>query len=78
MVWQIDAKTIFLKWKQQIIVYVTQFKGFTSSVPIKQISKSGIIHFDEIIKEFDFIKSMDGLVLIFDLVGAIVGFMHHI
>ena len=71
-IWQMDVKTAFLNRNLEEEVYMTQLEGFVSSeranqvcklnrsiYGFKQTSKSWNIHFDEIVKLFDFIKNID-------------------
>ena len=71
-IWQMDVKTAFLNGYLEEDVYMTQPEGFIfandvnkvcklqkSIYGLKQASRSWNIHFDEIIKEFDFIKNLD-------------------
>ena len=67
-----DVKTAFLNGNLEKEVYMTQPERFISNgranqvyklnrsiYRLKQVSKSWNIHFDEIVKSYDFIKNMD-------------------
>ena len=70
--WQIDVKTKILNENLQEDLYVTQVESFEYKelvnkvykllkfiCELKQASMSRDIHFDEIIKQFNFIKNMN-------------------
>ena len=69
-IWQMDVKTAFLNGNLTEDVYMMQPEGFVdpsnagkicklrkSIYGLKQASRSWNIHFDEVVKEFDFIKN---------------------
>ncbi|KAL0293905.1 UNVERIFIED_CONTAM: Retrovirus-related Pol polyprotein from transposon RE2 [Sesamum radiatum] len=69
-IWQMDVKTIFLKGLVEEEIYMDQLEGFTfvgkeqkvchlqrSIFGFKQASRSWNIHFDEVIRGYDFIKN---------------------
>ena len=69
-IWQMDVKTAFLNRNLIEDVYMMQPKGFVnltnagkicklrkSIYELKQASRSWNIHFDEVVKGFDFIKN---------------------
>ena len=71
-IWQMDVKTAFLNGNLTEEVYMTQPQGFTSKenhnkvcklkrsiYGLKQASRSWNLRFDEVVKEFDFIKNID-------------------
>ncbi|WVZ94596.1 hypothetical protein U9M48_040469 [Paspalum notatum var. saurae] len=69
-IWQMDVKTVFLNGNLSEDMYMTQPEGFVdpknagkvcklqkSIYGLKQASRSWNLHFDEVIKEFGFIKN---------------------
>ncbi|KAL0284257.1 UNVERIFIED_CONTAM: Retrovirus-related Pol polyprotein from transposon RE2 [Sesamum radiatum] len=69
-IWQMDVKTAFLNWLVEEEIYMDQLEGFTSVgeeqkvchlqrsiYGPKQASRSWNIHFDEVIRGYDFIKN---------------------
>ena len=69
-IWQMDVKTTFLNKNLTEDVYIMQPEGFVdpsnaekicklrkSIYGLKQASRSWNIHFDEVVKGFDFIKN---------------------
>ena len=70
-IWQMDVKTIFLNGELEEEVYIIQSERFTSLVKskvcelnrsiygLKQVSRSWNIHFDKMIKIYDFIRSRE-------------------
>ena len=69
-IWQMDVKTTFLNGNLEEDVYMTQPEGFTvpgsagkvcklqrSIYGLKQASRSWNLRFNEVIKEFDFIRN---------------------
>ena len=71
-IWQMDVKTAFFNRNLTKEVYITQPQRFTSKEDtnkvyklkrsiyrLKQASKNWNIRFDEIVKEFNFIKNVD-------------------
>jgi hypothetical protein len=71
-IWKIDVKTTFLNGNLTQDVYMTQFEGFVnpkndgnicklqkSIYGLKQASRSWDLLFDEVVKEFGFIKNVE-------------------
>ena len=71
-IWQMDVKTAFLNGNLEEEVYMQQPEGFTSKANpkkvcklqrsiygLKQASRSWNIRFDEAVKSFDFVRSME-------------------
>ncbi|KAL0440392.1 UNVERIFIED_CONTAM: hypothetical protein Slati_2522200 [Sesamum latifolium] len=81
--WQMDVKTAFLNGFVEEEIYMDQPEGFTSVgeeqkvyhlqrsiYGLKQASRSWNIHFDEVIRGYDFIKNDFDLVYTRRSVGA--------
>ena len=87
-VWQMDVKTAFLNGNLLEDVYMTQPEGFVdpkhpkkvcklqrSIYGLKQASRSWNLRFDEVVKEFDFIKNEDEPCVYKKVSGSIVVFL---
>ena len=69
VIWQINVKTIFLNGELEEEIYMIQPEGFTSTdeskvcklnrsiYGLKQASKSWNMHFDKMIKTYDFVRN---------------------
>ncbi|KAK8694854.1 hypothetical protein V6N13_072398 [Hibiscus sabdariffa] len=87
-IWQMDVKTTFLNGKLEEDVYMTQPEGFVtpenagkvcklqrSIYGLKQASRSWNLHFNDVIKEFRFIRNEDEPCVYKNFSGSIVSFL---
>jgi hypothetical protein len=87
-IWKIDVKTTFLNGNLTQDVYMTQFEGFVnpkndgnicklqkSIYGLKQASRSWDLLFDEVVKEFGFIKNVEEPCVYKKVSGSVVVFL---
>jgi hypothetical protein len=87
-IWQMDVKVVFLNGNMTEDVYMTQPEGFVdpkhagkicklqkSIYGLKQASQSWNLRFDEVVKEFDFIKNVEESCVYKKVSGSAVVFL---